>query len=614
MSVKKIAILYGSETGNAHEFASVLSYKLHRLHFPHTLLSFGNYAPRDLLECRYLFVISSTTGQGELPRNVKENATGQSKDTLWTFLKKKNLPEDFLSHVRVTMLGLGDSSYPKFNYAIRKLHKRVVDQLGAKEIFPRLEGDELGLTGSNGGTGTGVEAVYFEYEKRALKYLVSKFPDRKMQGKLIKREPLADDVFMKPEFKLQVRQSKIVNCSPIFKGDPSIKVGKVCENTRLTHQEHFQDVRQFVFESDSESYEPGDTVALYPNNRDDDVNAFFELQPHWLQIADKPLEIEGTWADHDGGVVAPLTLRNVLKYHCEITGIPRKTFFMKIWMFATDKAALDGSEEQLIQQRDKLRQFAVDEDMDDLYDYCNRPRRSLLEVLRDFPSISLPWEYVLSYLPLIKPRLFSISSEPSNPNIELTVAIVKYKTILRKIRRGLCTDYLQSLQKGDTVRYKLQKNSLLKASMQSSPVILISPGVGLAPMMSLLKADFFQDVNLFFGNRVKERDFLYRDVLESWNKVGKIALHTCFSRDPLHSPNAKYVQDVLWQKGEILADLILKKNAIVYICGSSGKMPVQVRLTILEILKKWGEIATDGEVEAYLKDMERENRYLQETW
>ncbi|SCU93205.1 LAME_0F03004g1_1 [Lachancea meyersii CBS 8951] len=614
MSSKRIAVLYGSETGNAHEFASSFSFKLHRFHFAHTLGSIGNFPAVDLLQCRYLFLICSTTGQGDLPRNVKENTAGESKNTLWTFLKRKNLPNNFLNHIKIMMIGLGDSSYPQFNFAIRKLHKRLVDQLGASEIFPRLEADELGMMGSNGGTGTGTEAVYFEFEKRALNYLIKTFPNRKVDGARVKREPIPDDIFLHPEYKLQLSEAEVNHIEPQFGGDRAIKTGTVCSNTRITHSNHFQDVRQFVFQTEGEAYEPGDTVAIYPHNRDDDVEAFLKAQPHWLEIADQPLRLEGIWGDHDGGLVAPLTLRNILKYHCEIMSIPRKSFFMKTWMFSTDETRLDGGEEQLLQQRDKLRQFAVDEDMDDLYDYCNRPRRSLLEVLCDFPSLKLPWEHVLSYLPIIMPRLFSISSAPSESKVELTVAIVKYKTILRKVRRGLCTDFLQALEEGNTIQYKLQNNFLLRPQMKPSPAILISPGVGLAPMMCLIKADFFQDIHLFFGNRVKSRDFLYEHDLENWHKEGKIQLHTCFSRDPSHSPTTKYVQDVMWQKGEILADLIVKKNAVIYICGSSGKMPVQVRLTILEILKKWSHLTESDEAEKYLRTMERESRYLQETW
>ena len=110
MQNKKIVILYGSETGNAQDFAHILSHKLKRLHFSHTLIKIGDYHPKSVLQCKYLFIICSTTGQGELPRNARENCNGRAQGTLWQFLKKSTLPADLLDHVNVAMLGLGDSS------------------------------------------------------------------------------------------------------------------------------------------------------------------------------------------------------------------------------------------------------------------------------------------------------------------------------------------------------------------------------------------------------------------------------------------------------------------------------------------------------------------------
>lgn len=616
---KKIAILYGSETGNSYDFAQILSFKLHRLHFTHTLSSLADYTPQDILSCRYLFIICSTTGQGELPRNVKEKSHGSDRrNTIWSFLKKRNLPQDFLNHVSVAFLGLGDSSYPKFNYAIRMLHKRMVDQLGAQELFVRLEADELSIQGSNGGTGAGIEMVYFEYERRILDFLTKTFPHRKVGGRIVERQKISEDVYLEPASFLKLDSNKIDSNEVSFEGDESMRKGKVIKNKRITAEEHFQDVRQFVFRMEfEEKYYSGDTVSIYPCNSDASVNEFLELQPRWREIADKPLRLTAGVPDElkDGGLVRPLTLRNLLKYHCDITSIPRTSFFMKIWAFATDVDRLEKGDEQLQQQREKLYQFATDQDMQDLYDYCNRPRRSILEVLQDFLSIDLPWEYALDYLPLIKPRYFSISSGPCDLNVELTIAIVKYKTMLRKIRKGLCTSYLTTLSENDEVRYKVQnKNSFKRDEVRGKPAILISPGVGLAPMMSVIRSNMFSDIHLFFGNRYMNYDFLYQEQLEDWNQQGKINLHTCFSRDRENSPNLKYVQDILWEMGETIFDLMVNKKAILFLCGSSGKMPLQVRITLIEIIKKWGNFQNDEEAQGYLKDMEKENRYLQETW
>lgn len=628
MTSHKIAILYGSETGNTQDFANILSYRLQRLHFPHTLSTLGDYDPLSILKARYVFILASTTGQGELTRNVHEASYGNNRNkTLWSFLKKKNLPSDFLNHLSVAFFGLGDSSYPKFNYAIRKLHNRMVTQLGANELFDRLEGDEQCMAGSNKGTGSGVESVYFEYEKRVIQFLMEKFPHRKSsEGNTIPRVELDDEIYLRPKSYLRLAKKEVQNIPIIsdvkFKGDDSVNYGRVKKNERITSKDHFQDVRRFVFENTNKDekavYYPGDTACIFPCNHDRDVNALLENQDHWKKIADRPLEFTNGIPEHikEGGIVEPLTLRNILKYHCDIMSIPRASFFMKTWTFATDVSRMERGEGQVKDQRDKLKEFAYDQDMQDLYDYCNRPRRSIVEVLEDFLSVRLPWEYCLDYFPIIRPRYYSISSEPCNSQIELTMAIVQYRTILKNVRYGACTSYIAELEEDETIRYKLQKNNLINKKLIGKPMILVSPGVGLAPLMSVIRSNppLSNNIHLFFGCRFKDKDYLYKDILEKWADEKKITLHPVFSRDRENSPDTKYVQDVLWKLGEQVTNLIVKENASMFLCGSSGKMPVQVRLTFIEMLKKWGSFSDEEEAKSYLKLMEKEDRYLQETW
>jgi sulfite reductase alpha subunit-like flavoprotein len=51
----------------------------------------------------------------------------------WKFLLRKSLPSDSLTKLNFGVLGLGDSSYQKFNFVAKRLHKRLV-QLGANPI------------------------------------------------------------------------------------------------------------------------------------------------------------------------------------------------------------------------------------------------------------------------------------------------------------------------------------------------------------------------------------------------------------------------------------------------------------------------------------------------
>lgn len=55
---------------------------------------------------------------------------------------------------------------------------------------------------------------------------------------------------------------------------------------------------------------------------------------------------------------------------------------------------------------------------------------TLLEVLEQFPSVALPAPLILTQLPLLQPRYYSVSSAPSaHPGeIHLTVAVLAYRT------------------------------------------------------------------------------------------------------------------------------------------------------------------------------------------
>ncbi len=60
-------------------------------------------------------------GQGDEPDNMHK---------FWRFLLRKTLPADSLVAMQYGVFGLGDSSYAKYNFAAKKLAKRLT-QLGA---------------------------------------------------------------------------------------------------------------------------------------------------------------------------------------------------------------------------------------------------------------------------------------------------------------------------------------------------------------------------------------------------------------------------------------------------------------------------------------------------
>jgi sulfite reductase alpha subunit-like flavoprotein len=77
-------------------------------------------------------IVCSTTGDGEEPDNMKR---------FWRFLLRRNLPIDLLEPIDYAVFGLGDSSYPKYNFVAKKLWKRL-QQLGARSLLNRGDGDD----------------------------------------------------------------------------------------------------------------------------------------------------------------------------------------------------------------------------------------------------------------------------------------------------------------------------------------------------------------------------------------------------------------------------------------------------------------------------------------
>ncbi|KAG5360876.1 NADPH-dependent diflavin oxidoreductase 1 [Yarrowia sp. B02] len=608
---RKITIAYGTETGNAQDFAALLGNACTRLRFESTVVQMNDLSPETLTsDVSVLVIVCSTTGQGEIPLNGKQ---------LWKFLLRKKLPADLLAHVRFTTFGLGDSSYPRFNWAIRKIHKRL-SQLGATEVGTRGECDDMSTDS--------IETMYNEWQARFCESLLKEFPlpagvDVIPGEKLLPAKYPVKILNNKP--KRDTSDADAVACSR-----KDVLEGVVVGNERVTAKGHFQDVRFFQIDasegneisdlsrdfaklnSDSRDlhdisrdvpvgssvdFQTGDTVSLFPQNADEDVDLLLRDQG-WEDIADYKLDVTAL-PPIEGGYVTPLTLRSLITHHLDIMSIPRQSFFTYVFHFATSE-----------RQKERLQEFSQPgEGLEDLFDYANRPRRSILEVVTEFDSLKIPLRYVLDVFPLMRPRLFSISQKAHTMPIQLCVAIVKYQTIIKRIREGVLTRWLAGLKVGQKIVFT--KHSTPIPDLDGYDVLMVAPGTGVAPMRSLiLSRNSDKETALFFGNRFHDKDFLFQADLEKAAADKKLELFTSFSRDP---NSGGYVQQEMYRQKELVSRVLYSKQGVLYVCGSSGKMPREVRITVVTCIQEvngW----TEEQAEEWVKGMEKSGRYLQETW
>ncbi|KAJ1647339.1 NAPDH-dependent diflavin reductase [Coemansia asiatica] len=582
---RKILVLYGSQTGYAEDTARRIGRQAWQRHFTATVKPMDEIDRRTALEqsaasCPVAIFVCSTTGQGMQPDNMRK---------FWRFLLRKSLPNDALKGLRFAVFGLGDSSYAEYNFAAKRLFRRLV-QLGAEPVVARGDGDDQHYLGADGALVPWLESLW-----SALDAL---YP--------MPRSKIADDIVPPPAFGVSLIEGTVP-----AEQQPEAADGlgegwfdaRMAANERLTAAEHFQDVRRVSFApEDPVEWTPGDWAVLRPRNQDTSVNEFLRLMS-WTDIADKPLSVRGA-----SNVPEVTTLRWLATHHLDVTAVPRRSFFEMLWFFCEHE-----------DEREKLNELTSSAGQDDLLAYCMRPRRTILEVLSDFPHSRIPLSYVLDAFPAIATRSFSISSDRGT--VDLTVAIVRYKTIMYIPRTGLCTQWLAHMQLGTPVRMRIERGTMRLPQDPRTPVIMVGPGTGIAAFMAFIRERVCQgatDTHLFFGCRGKEMDFLYRDQLNQWVDQGVLHLYCAFSRD--QPERRTYVQNRIAEESAGMWEL-LERGAVIYVSGNARQMPQDVRQAFVNAVSRHGhlesnddDVDADADAEAYIRRMQRTGRYQEECW
>lgn len=182
-------------------------------------------------------------------------------------------------------------------------------------------------------------------------------------------------------------------------------------------------------------------LQVYPESFPENVQLFFEIFPQlrnqspfyvhcdaemgWEAIPPELMEVVGPM---------PWTWEKVASQLLDLQSIPGQYVFEILYYFAEDPLL-----------KEKFGEMLVEDGLEALYTYVNRPRRTIIEVLQDFPGVAMniPANYIFELIPFLRPRAFSICSPPKDSfHIEILVAVVEYKTNLKKMRKGTCSYWL----------------------------------------------------------------------------------------------------------------------------------------------------------------------------
>ncbi|MFY1828280.1 assimilatory sulfite reductase (NADPH) flavoprotein subunit [Myxococcus fulvus] len=542
-SVTPLTIVYGTQTGNSRLLAERFKQQTERAGLPVRLVRASEYPVRELAREKLLVVVISTQGDGDPP----DDARGFCEHLLG-----KRAPR--LEGLRYAVLGLGDSSYPKFCEVGRQLDERLAE-LGASRLAARADCD-------------------LDFEPVASGWL--------------------DQTLERAREALEPRTPVVATIVPL-RGVPTAPVvskqapfaAPVLANQRITGRGALKDVRhvELSLEGSGLEYTPGDALGVWAPNAPELVEAVLTT----LRLdASEPVTREGK--TH--------SLGHWLTEELELTRLSRP--------FLERQASLGGSEElgALLAPggsesfRALLRSHQV------------------IDVLRQHPAPWGATELVLA-LRKQTPRLYSIASSPKRVGTEahLTVAVVDYTTFGTR-HLGTASHHLATRVAGtDAVRVFVERNERFRLPEDGArDVVMIGPGTGVAPFRGFVQERAETGAKgrnwLFFGEQHFRTQFLYQaEWLEALKKKTLHRLSVAFSRD---TAAKVYVQQRLRESGKELYAW-LEGGAALYVCGDAQRMAPDVHQALVDIVVEHGARSRE-DAEDWLKTLRDERRYLRDVY
>ncbi len=541
----KLTVLYGSQTGNGKSIAEDLQQQAKNADISTEIFSLADFKVKQLAKKSLVTLVISTHGEGEAPDDAEA-----FHDQLFS----KKAPD--LSHLKYSVLALGDSSYEMFCQTGLEIDERLTE-LGGKRIHQRIDCD-------------------VDFESAASKWIEEILSEVKS---LVVSESSSDNITALPVPNVVTsKNSPVINKLNPFLAEIST-IQKITARDSIKDTYHIE----LSINPDLIQYQPGDSVGVVARNNSKSVD---QILSYWQLDESEP----HTFKTHT------LSIRELLVEHIEITQLSKP--FIQFLAKEIDNKTL----QELATSHASF------------LDYCQD--HQLLDLLLKFdPEHKIPVQDILNELRSITPRLYSIASSQTTEEDEIHLTI-NLEPATTSGQRGLASGLLcDTAEVGDEVAIYIEPNQNFRLPENDHiPVIMIGPGTGIAPFRAFLQqreASGAQGGNwLFFGNPNFSSDFLYQ---AEWLKMKKSGLldqiSVAFSRDQTHKI---YVQDRLKDQAKQIWEW-LEKGAHIYVCGDAKYMAKDVERTLIEIIEVHGKLSTD-DAKNHLKTLKQNNRYQKDVY
>ncbi|WP_062231964.1 assimilatory sulfite reductase (NADPH) flavoprotein subunit [Fictibacillus sp. FJAT-27399] len=542
---KEVTILYGSQTGNAQGIADNSSKALKEKGFEVTVSSMSDFKPNQLKKLKNLLIIVSTHGEGDPPDNAI---------SFHEFVHGKRAPK--LEDLRFSVLSLGDSSYEFFCQTGKDFDK-VLEELGGKRLTPRVDCD-------------------LDYDEPAAEWL-----SKVILGLNEEQGETASEAFQEASATL-AEEATYSRTNPFH--------AEVLENINLNGRGSNKETRhlELSLEGSNLSFEPGDSLGIYPENDPELVDLLLE-ELHW-----NPEEI--VTVNKQGDMAA---LKQALITNFEITVLTKPLL----------------RQAAQLTENERLHELLSVGHESELKSYLSG--RDLLDLVQDFGPWAVSPQDFVNILRKMPARLYSIASSlKANPDeVHLTIGALRYESFGRS-RSGVCSILCaERLEPGHTLPVYIQHNQNFKLPANGeTPIIMVGPGTGVAPFRAFMQEREETGAEgkswMFFGDQHFVSDFLYQTEWQKWLENGVLTkMDVAFSRD---TEEKVYVQHRLLEHSKELFHW-LEEGAVLYICGDEKNMAQDVHQTLIGIIENEGSM-THEQAEEYVARMQQEKRYQRDVY
>ncbi|ORE06120.1 cytochrome P450 [Rhizopus microsporus var. microsporus] len=621
-----ITFLYGTQTGTAQDYASILADQAKNFGFKKVtvsemdkwkVLADGKFISDDKNTRKLdkeLVVVCTATYNGQPPDNAEKF------DKFLEDKTRESDHENLLTGLSYTVFGLGNKNWRTYQYFPIKVN-RCLSELGAERIFASGEGD----------ADKDMDAAFNEWCAHFWSHVLDMYGIAPSESKsvvpsAVSKESTVDITFIKPTDKEHWEagiNNRYGNTNAIVHVNHELQKENSPRSTR-----HIEiDISKLSpIGEDGKLYSPGDHLEVMPENNQATVEAI-ALNFNW--VLDSVFEInQETLSDVSprslaANIKGPCTIRNMLRYYADVTSPPSRAvlgcFAAQLKLVAPETAS----------EFEKL--VMPDANNQDQYPDFIKKHRTLLDLIYAYPQVNrLDLRQFLAAVPVIQPRRYSIASSPLTypQSAHLTVGVVD-DVVNDRHYPGLSSSFLKSANNlAIRATLKSSKNTFSLPEDPLTPIIMIAAGTGFAPFrgflqerkaqMEKLGADKVAPSVLFFGCRRVDQDYIYQEELENYVKDGVLShLHVAFSRSEQKSP-IKYVQHQILANATEVWNLLLPtdgktKPAAIYICGS-GAMSRDVRRTFCNMAVSFGVTSSEEDAQTLIGKLMDQKRYNEDVW